>query len=57
LLWQQGDLLPDNISLKLGERTENMKDQLPTAGRRINVFGDALKADLLDQPLLFTSVT
>lgn len=35
----------DEIALELGERAENMKDQLSRTGRRIDALGQAFEAD------------
>jgi hypothetical protein len=37
--------LADDVPLKLGQRAENMKDELPPASRRIDCLSDAPEAD------------
>lgn len=38
--------LADDVAFELGQRPEDMEDELPAGGGRIDVLGDALEPDL-----------
>ena len=44
--------LPDDLALELGERTEDVEVQPPAAGRRVDLLGQRLEADLAGVQLL-----
>lgn len=37
--------LPDQVTLELSERSKNMEDHFAARGRRVDLFGQATKAD------------